>query len=498
MMSHVNMLKERFGRRDLVVSAHMAKLLNLTPVKKSSDIVALRQLYDECEVQIRGLESLGVVSDTYRGLLCPILLQMIPDDLALAYTRKTDSGHELEVQELISFLQLEVESRERAMHLTKVGTLNKDLQPAHQHHYKPDSGSGKSRKPSLPSAATLHTSSSNSPRGCLFCDSTSHTSELCTDDTVSTQKEKLKKMGRCFVCLGQQQVAKFCRTKNVSCSSKCGRRRHPTMCDKDEQTEPPNSAQETTDTVISSVAPHTVKTSTGKSNTVLLQTVTAWAEGPRGKRKVRCLMDGGSQRSFVLQKQVKTLGLPVVKRETLKLHTFGSEIPATMEHSIVKLVLLNIDNKELNTEIEAVETLQVSSAIMQVPREQIRLQLEKKGLPSADVSGRSDEELELSVLIGADYYWKMVSGRVERLSESLVAIETIFGWTVQGPVSMSSMKIGIEQATQVSNQQRTFWEIESLGISSKGEEQADDVEAQQNFDRSVRYTQGRYEVKLPW
>lgn len=75
------------------------------------------------------------------------------------------------------------------------------------------------------------------------------------------------------------------------------------------------------------------------------------------------------------------------------------------------------------------------------------------GLPSADVSGTSDEDLELSVLIGADYYWKLVSGRVERLSESLVAIETIFSWTVQGPVSMSSMsealcmKIGIEEAT---------------------------------------------------
>lgn len=55
------MLKERFGRKDLVMSAHIAKLLNLTPVKKSSNIVALRQLYDECEVQIRGLESLGVV-----------------------------------------------------------------------------------------------------------------------------------------------------------------------------------------------------------------------------------------------------------------------------------------------------------------------------------------------------------------------------------------------------------------------------------------------------
>lgn len=126
------------------------------------------------------------------------------------------------------------------------------------------------------------------------------------------------------------------------------------------------------------------------------------------------------------------------------------------------------------------------------------------GLQSADVSGSSDKELELSVLIGADYYWKIVSGRVERLSESLVTIETIFGWIVQGPISMSSiseascMKIVTEETTQVSNQLCAFWEIESLCISSKGEEGADVIEAQQNFDRSVRYSKARYEVELPW
>lgn len=33
----VNILQNRFGRRDLIANAHMTKLLNLTPVKKSSD-----------------------------------------------------------------------------------------------------------------------------------------------------------------------------------------------------------------------------------------------------------------------------------------------------------------------------------------------------------------------------------------------------------------------------------------------------------------------------
>lgn len=47
----------------------MSKLLNLTPVNKSYDIAALRQLYDECELQIRSLESVSIHCDTYGILL---------------------------------------------------------------------------------------------------------------------------------------------------------------------------------------------------------------------------------------------------------------------------------------------------------------------------------------------------------------------------------------------------------------------------------------------
>lgn len=93
--------------------------LNLTPVKRSSDIVALRQLYDACEVQIRGLESLGVVLNMYVGLLCTILLKNIPEDRTLAYTGQAGPEHKL-----LTFLQQEIKCRERAVYLTKVGSPN--------------------------------------------------------------------------------------------------------------------------------------------------------------------------------------------------------------------------------------------------------------------------------------------------------------------------------------------------------------------------------------
>ena len=61
----IQMLHNQFGRNDLDINAHMTKLLNLNPVKNASDIKSFRYLYDNCELQICSLASMGVTSDTW-------------------------------------------------------------------------------------------------------------------------------------------------------------------------------------------------------------------------------------------------------------------------------------------------------------------------------------------------------------------------------------------------------------------------------------------------
>lgn len=116
--SAITMLKSRFGRKDLVINAHMNKLLNMTAVKRATDVLLLRKLYDDCEVQVRSLDALGVVSDAYGSLLCPILLKMIPEEIALEFMRR-EADNVLKAKELMEFLKLEVESRERTANLTQ-------------------------------------------------------------------------------------------------------------------------------------------------------------------------------------------------------------------------------------------------------------------------------------------------------------------------------------------------------------------------------------------
>ncbi|GFX63419.1 DUF1758 domain-containing protein [Trichonephila clavipes] len=114
----IKILENRFGRKELIVDFHMNRLLNLTPVRKSFDVIALRNLYDQLEINIRGLESLEISPDSYSCLLFPIIMKAIPADLALEYNKKHNETQS-QITDLIAYLRSEVESRERTEFLVK-------------------------------------------------------------------------------------------------------------------------------------------------------------------------------------------------------------------------------------------------------------------------------------------------------------------------------------------------------------------------------------------
>ena len=59
----LNLLKERYGDHQIIVSAHMNKLLNLQPVYQISNVKDLCNLFDEVETQVRCLSTPGLVRE---------------------------------------------------------------------------------------------------------------------------------------------------------------------------------------------------------------------------------------------------------------------------------------------------------------------------------------------------------------------------------------------------------------------------------------------------
>ena len=79
----------------------------------SSDIKNLREFHDTCEANIRGLETLGVMTESYGSLLIPILLKKIPEDIRCLIFR-ADPLVDSSLDRLRVAIRQEIETREKS------------------------------------------------------------------------------------------------------------------------------------------------------------------------------------------------------------------------------------------------------------------------------------------------------------------------------------------------------------------------------------------------
>ena len=113
-------------------------------------------------------------------------------------------------------------------------------------------------------------------------------------------------------------------------------------------------------------------------------------------------------------------------------------------------------------------------------------------------------DCELEILIGSDYYWKVVTGEMIQGSYGPVAIYTRLRWVLSGPVPHPDSSCSTNLITHVlrvdsgptfrelDKRLKTFWELKSLGIRD-----SEDIVHEQ-FCSIVTLQEGQYEVSLPW
>ena len=106
------MLEDRFGDPQVLISSHMKKLLSLDDVTDIGDVKKLRQLYDEVEIQVRSLSSLGMDAKCYGAMLTPVLLNKIPYEFNLEISRKVGKAV-WDIENILKLFNLELEAREK-------------------------------------------------------------------------------------------------------------------------------------------------------------------------------------------------------------------------------------------------------------------------------------------------------------------------------------------------------------------------------------------------
>ncbi|XP_064479018.1 uncharacterized protein LOC135392227 [Ornithodoros turicata] len=484
----VELLQQRFGADTAIIQEHMEALLNIRPIQSSEDVHELRKLHDRLRAHMRGLNVLGVAEDSYCSLLYPVLLRSLPKDLVLQYSRKTavnftqdgtnsssinetgdnansrtsDSAvtkYRKKVADLLQLLGIEVESRER---LASVQKTDNGGHPKGVTHKK------QARQNAASAAALQHVAGRPS---CLFCESRKHGTEDCDADLGLTKKKEILKLeGRCYRCTRPYHQSKACKRK-IRCQ-RCSGRHASSVCDPGYQPrEPRKDSGETEDSVKSSSAPVSLHSAAGSKEhtTVLLQTAAACVAGRRATSLARIIFDGGSQRSFITKRMSRKLGCKFLAEEELTVEVFGGRL----SERTFRRVLLTLESRTKgNFSVEVLETDNICEQFLPRVSTDIKGKLENLGLLVADVP--SGVAREISVLIGCDYYWEFVSGKVLSLGKGLRATETAFGWCVQGPVTGDGAVVHCNktivlrtavQESHLENIVSKFWELESIGVA---------------------------------
>ena len=396
----------------------METLLNLESVSSDQNLKGLRRLYNDIEANTRSLKALGVTPEAYGAMLSSVLLGKLPPDLRLLVGRKAADG-ELTLSRLQEILEEEIAVRERTV------TPNQ-------------SQSRRMEKPPRSTTTTLLLDAKATPT-CSYCQQSHFSSECSNVIGVSARREVLKTSGRCYNCLRRGHRAGQCRSQ--SRCQHCKRKHHSSICELKESRGRDTPVAPTRD--LNPEAPPFEMTNnsmcvSGKK-TVLLQTALTRVHNPSEPFtvvKLRALLDGGSQRSYITRRGQELLKLRPEGEQKLAIAAFGA---AREEPKVCVIVTVGMelrDQTQLYLSLVVVPMI-CEPLVGQPISECLKGNDHLSKLELADIADCSSS-LPIDILLGSDYYWEIVTGKVCRATSGPVGIHTKLGWVLSGAVSFDT------------------------------------------------------------
>ena len=473
----ISILKKRFGNKHLIVSKHMEVLMSVENVGSDHNLKGLRRLFDTVESQVRGLRALGITADSYGGLLSSLLITKLPPEMRLIVSRSLNDDS-WELGKMLSVFENELIARERANVSRKSASTTGGRSP--------------------PTAATFMAKSTPT---CAFCGQ-GHASSGCTVVvSAEARKQSLRRSGRCFICLRRNHLSRNCRSTG-RCSH-CRGRHHASIClqhsaNNDDSTPASTATDDSKATPVMCV---------DSKNQAMLQTATIVVhsgERDRPTHKTRMILDCGSQRTYVTSRIQQILSLPTSSVEAIEIKPFGTKEGKKQLCNVVDLKIVCQDGHLLSISALVVPCICDDVNVLSLRKIQDRY----SHLTDLNLADVGDGLSSIEVLIGADQYWSVVTGRVRQGSEGPTAIETRVGWILSGPVEnsavlqsfttslLSSHSLRVDAVSDnkdLNENLKQFWELEAMGICSSHENSVHD-----KFVQEITFKNGRYEVSLPW
>jgi len=392
------------------------------------------------EGHLMALGSLGITADQMDVILFPMVESCLPDEILVAWQRSANYGREgrhedpprTEFDFMLEFVKKEVENEgQRTMVQSGFGvSFSKNSRDGYEVYKKRVSRD----RDDVATAASLF---NGQKEDCIFCNKSNHSSCLCYQAKKMSFSEKTKKIrnsGHCFKCLQKGHRAKDSRAA-VNCRT-CGNKHLVVMCpnqsSESQSVEP--TMRNTTEGVQQSSASNgqSISMSNGScGDVVLMKTLRVQVQGRNGKlRIVRLLFDEGSQRSYVKTSIAEELNCEVIEHLKTRNLLFGG-ILSEVKHRKGYSVEVASVHGNLRKKLSLVNEDVICNSCPTVPYGPWMKELTEKKIFITD----TDAEIqEVEVLIGSDLWGSVMTGKMVKLKCGLVALESIFGWTLSGVI----------------------------------------------------------------
>ena len=204
----IDILHQRYGNKQVLISAHMQKLEKLPRIKSSNDINGLRKMYDQTKFCVRNLKALNIDIATYGAILVPFLNGKLPSEIRVILSRNFQNDI-WQLDDMLKILKREVEAKERSF---SIGTSSEFEPEKRDRHYT--------------TSAFLN---SSLERKCPFCNLNNHPASKCLKVTnMAARKQILRQKGMCLICFNSDHLAKMCQS-SYKCR-KCNGKHHISIC----------------------------------------------------------------------------------------------------------------------------------------------------------------------------------------------------------------------------------------------------------------------------
>ena len=296
---------------------------------------------------------------------------------------------------------------------------------------------------------------------------------------------------------------------------KCSRKHHTSLCN---QQGGSNSSSNASDHQNSSNTPDTVTTPTttpgmtsiatsassslhvAGDNVCLLKTAVANVYANNTGIEANILLDEGSQRSFLTECLARSLQLQPDHTEDICLASFGSSTGLLRRLNVATIFLETITGDKLPLSVLLVPAIAAPiqntscSAIANLPY--------LKGLKLANPL-TAGEQFNITLLIGADYYWQVVEDQIVR-GQGPIAMKSKLGYLLSGPLTPSTKQSENQAAsvlhisTQSVQQSNLFWNMESTATSSASADSDKAFMTEYQSTCISRQADGSYMAQFPW